>query len=360
MKRFLLLFSALFAVCAISQAATIDQVEALGKTQGVQAIDVLRVASSVSDGETFSIGIQVPATGVLTSDGTNVSDGDTVTVGSKTYTFKTTLTPSEGEVLMGPTADLSLQNFAFALNHDRATAGVNYQAAAANADVSAGSINSHALTVTARVVGSSSVASTETSSHLSWGASTLAGGTSTLATFEFDTAASPGAVTAGNIRVDVSAAATATAATTALTSTVNATTISGAKIAATRISANEVLFTAIVAGTDSNRLTAAETMAGSNNAWASSTFYGGLTPPLPFQTVRQVSRSANATEAALLTMHFPLGFTPANAAVQVRSSAGAMKAFDGTVAITGNRVDVNSTGTTNIASTDLVTVTASN
>lgn len=74
--------------------------------------------------------------GKLLSSGVAPSDGDTVVIGTKTYTFKTTLTPAEGEVLINTTAAAALLNLSRAINHLGA-ADTDYKCAAANADVTA-------------------------------------------------------------------------------------------------------------------------------------------------------------------------------------------------------------------------------
>jgi hypothetical protein len=121
------------------------------------------------------------ASGTLTSDNlADVSDGDTVTIGTKVYTFKTTLTvPAvEGQVKIAGTADGSLLNLIRAINHS-GTPGTDYNCAAANTKVSAAtSVTSHAFAVTALTDGTDShaVATTEVAATLSWGAAALAGG----------------------------------------------------------------------------------------------------------------------------------------------------------------------------------------
>jgi len=125
------------------------------------------------------------ATGTLTSDNTNVADGATVTIGSKVYTFKTALTPTEGEVLIGANADASLLNLIRAINHT-GTPNTDYKCAAANTQVTAASsVTSHAFAITAITAGTAgnAIATTETSSHLSWGGATLSGGSNNAATF---------------------------------------------------------------------------------------------------------------------------------------------------------------------------------
>lgn len=120
------------------------------------------------------------ATGVLTSDNTNVATTETVTIGTHVYTFKTALTPAANEVLIGVDADTSLTNLRSAIN-GTGTAGTDYAAnTPVNTDVTCGAVTAHAVTVTAisYSITNADIATTETSAHLSWGATTLTGGTS--------------------------------------------------------------------------------------------------------------------------------------------------------------------------------------
>lgn len=126
-----------------------------------------------------SITAAANATGTLTSDNTNVADGATVVIGSTTYTFRTALTPLDGEVLIGASADASLLNLIRAINHS-GTYGTDHSCVHAHPLVTAAtSVTSHAFAVTARASGTAgnAIASTETSAHLSWGGTTLASGT---------------------------------------------------------------------------------------------------------------------------------------------------------------------------------------
>lgn len=121
------------------------------------------------------------STGTLTWDNAaGPANNDTVTIGSKTYTFKTALTPTEGEVLLNGGGDAALLNLIRAINHS-GTPGTDYKCAAANTQVTAAtSVTSHAFAVTAIVPGISgdAIATTDTAANLSWGAATLTGGTS--------------------------------------------------------------------------------------------------------------------------------------------------------------------------------------
>ena len=132
----------------------------------------------------------VAATGTITSDNTNVSDADTVTIGSTVYRFKNTLAAAY-DVKIGASADATLLNLIKAINASGTAGTEYYTGTAAHPLVTAAtSVTAHAFAVTARAKGTAgnSIASTETSSHLSWGAATLAGGTgSAIASFVFTT-----------------------------------------------------------------------------------------------------------------------------------------------------------------------------
>jgi hypothetical protein len=117
------------------------------------------------------------ALGTLTASG-NVSNGHTVTIGSKTYTFETTLTDVDGNVDIGADAEESLANLYAAINLE-AGAGTKYATSTtAHPTVVADSKTATTLVVRAKASGSGgdSIATTETSSALSWGAATLASG----------------------------------------------------------------------------------------------------------------------------------------------------------------------------------------
>ena len=125
----------------------------------------------------------VAATGTLTSTGTEVTDGDTVTIGATTYRFKDTMAQANDVKRNGTTADTTLLALAKAINAS-GVAGTDYFAGTtANASVTASeTITSHKVNLTAKTAGAAgnSVATTETSSQLSFGAATLTGGADTV------------------------------------------------------------------------------------------------------------------------------------------------------------------------------------
>lgn len=119
------------------------------------------------------------ATGTLTSDTTAPSDDDTVVIGGITYTFKTALTGATHEVLIGASAAEALDNLKSAINAS-AGAGTTYGTGTlAHPSVTATTNTDTTQVVEALAAGTpgNSIATTEVSSHLAWGGSTLAGGT---------------------------------------------------------------------------------------------------------------------------------------------------------------------------------------
>jgi hypothetical protein len=122
------------------------------------------------------------ASGTITSNGTSVSDGDTVTIAGKTYTFKTTLTPAEGEVIIGADFGASMIRLYWAVNraspetHD----GVNYKIAVAHPLVTASTVSPYSIiTLTAKKSGilGNSITLAKSASTLTLSGSTLTGGT---------------------------------------------------------------------------------------------------------------------------------------------------------------------------------------
>lgn len=116
------------------------------------------------------------ATGTLTFTG-QPANGDTVTIGAKTYTFQTVLTNVDGNVFIGANLAASISNLAAAITLG-AGSGTAYAAATTlNTDVTA-TAGATTLVITAKVGGTSgnSITTTETSANASWGGATMSGG----------------------------------------------------------------------------------------------------------------------------------------------------------------------------------------
>lgn len=123
------------------------------------------------------------------------SDGDTVTIGSMTYTMKTTLGTTANQVLIGAAATNSLDNLKSAIN-GTGTPGTDYTAnTPVHPQVTAGTKTSSTLAVNPRdkAVTNASIATTETGANCSWGAATIASGVaSVIAAGTSTTAGAPG------------------------------------------------------------------------------------------------------------------------------------------------------------------------
>lgn len=120
----------------------------------------------------------VAATGFLTRTATNVANNDTVTLGSSVYTFKTTLTPANWEVLIGADASASLSNLRNAINNSGGTPGTDYVVPSANASATASAIVDTTLPLVAIATGTggNSIALAEASAQLTASGATLTGG----------------------------------------------------------------------------------------------------------------------------------------------------------------------------------------
>ncbi len=316
----------------------------------VPSMNVLRLASAVAEGETMTVGSHVfefdydgsvtagrlkidlsgaagaaAGTSTLTSNNTNVTDGDTVTIGSTVYRFKNTMSQAY-DVKIGADADASLLNLIRAINGSGTVGTDWFVGTAVHPTVSAAtSVTSHAFLITSKAKGTAqnAIATTDTATTLSWTGSTLANGADATG----DQAATIIAAQAGTLQ---------------------------SSYAFERPGANEVL----VRSKTSQTFPCTETLAGSNNAWAVATSYGGADAS---ERSNQIfSRVPNAAEVAIGRMHFPVGFTPVAALAAVRvTSTGVIKAHDGALILAAGRVTLDNTGSTDWATTDTVTVIAS-
>lgn len=110
---------------------------------------------------------------------------ETITIGTKVYTFKDTLSSNPlvaNQVKIGSTLTISLANLLYAINADdtQGYAGVKYSTGTvAHTQVVAVSSNATTITIRGRLMGTSlnTVATTETCASASWADTTLGGGT---------------------------------------------------------------------------------------------------------------------------------------------------------------------------------------
>lgn len=118
----------------------------------------------------------VAARGTLTvaGGGNKILDTNTVTLGTKVYTFKTALTPTEGEVLIGANDTAALLNLKNAILH-AGTPDTDYKCAVAHPTVTSISSDATTLIVEARTKGiiGNTIVSTETGGDLAWDGATL-------------------------------------------------------------------------------------------------------------------------------------------------------------------------------------------
>lgn len=140
---------------------------------GSGTITVIPPTNNTIDDSTMA----VKASGYVNSDGTIPADGDTVTINTTVYTFKTTLTPTEGQVLIGGSAAVALDNLKSAINHT-GVPGTAYSCAAAHATVEATTNTDTRQTVVARAYGTAanSYPLEVTDANMSVSAATMADG----------------------------------------------------------------------------------------------------------------------------------------------------------------------------------------
>lgn len=104
-------------------------------------------------------------------------DGETITIGGKTYTFQTTLTDIDGNVLIGNGAGATAQNLTNAINLGSGS-GTTYAASTTLHPTVSGQTITNGLRVRAKTKGAAgnSIAVSDTVSNGSWEGSTLSGG----------------------------------------------------------------------------------------------------------------------------------------------------------------------------------------
>jgi len=274
---------------AVTSSTITDDLEAIqakltdaAAVVAVAASKVLTVAATPAEGETVSIGgvtykarlealgIAVAATGILTSNNTEISDGDTVTIGTTVYQFKDTMAAAYDVKRDGTTADTTLANLVKAVNAT-GTAGVEYFAGTLiHPTVSAGAVTDHAITFTAKTAGA---AGNAIAKAVSAGAAELDwDGTGGFLTGGKDAQA------ANDVYVDTNAQGFIDNLVLAITDTTNrAANIAAGKYGtgtvinplatAVKASASTMTATAITAGVSGNLIAVAETLSNASSVW---------------------------------------------------------------------------------------------
>ena len=140
------------------------------------------VASSAQAPTTAAAPVDaVAATGTITDgNATNYDANETVTIGVKTYKFVTVIGTTEGNVLIGGSADASLNNLVNAINRDAVlgTPDTDYVVVSAHPTVTAAPVGANATVVTARVKGvlGNSIALSKVGAHGTVSGALLTGG----------------------------------------------------------------------------------------------------------------------------------------------------------------------------------------
>lgn len=121
----------------------------------------------------------VKATGALTFSGTG-SDGDTVTVGTRVYTFRA-VPALANEIDIGATLALSATNLIAAINGDAGAGTLYGTGTQAHSLVTALTGGAGVVNVTAKTggTGGNAIATTDSGTGASWASATLTGGTGT-------------------------------------------------------------------------------------------------------------------------------------------------------------------------------------
>lgn len=231
------------------------------------------------------------ATATLTSDATNVTDGDTVTIDTIVYRFKDTLAQAY-DVKIGASAAVTLDNLKAAINASGTAGTEYYDGTLVHPTVIAYTNTDTTQVIRARTIGTAanSIATTEASTHLSWGGATMSGGVATsAATITIDTITYTAVITLAEsigltaVPYQVLWVTSEAQFLTNLKAAINgtgliATTYSTGTdphptVYASTLTATTLLVASILSGTQGNSIATTETMA--NYAWGAATLASG-------------------------------------------------------------------------------------
>lgn len=274
---------------AITYGVPVAGVKATGTVTIVDYLKSILTAATQTLTVSGAITPASHAVGTLTSTGVVMLDAETVTIGSTVYRFKTVMSQAY-DVQLNALASISLDNLKAAINAS-GTPGTEYFAGTlAHPTVYATTNTDTTQALQARTPGTAanSIATTETSAFLSFGAVTLTGGVAgETATVDARTYTFVDALTetsgAAAIANQVLRGAATTNALDNLKSAINASagvgttfstgTTAHATVAATTKTATTLVVAAKTSGAAGNALAATETLA--NGAWGAATLAGG-------------------------------------------------------------------------------------
>ena len=342
----------------------LKHLECLHRAAGVAAVNVLHLTAPVWPGDTVTIGGRVYqcddhalptfspgnvgvhvfngyANATLNfDDQVNVQDGNTVTVGDKTYTFKDVLTDVDGYVKIGPTIDRSIYNLVAAMNvgypdliDPPAIYGELNDVGEGRGVAYAASMARNPANVHALHEGDFAIII----SH--W-----PGGTEGNSIALDATLAGTGDWVEGNVVSPVQppfAAQFSAALVAALNSD------PAGPVFAEQINVNEVLVWSRRHG--DVRLPCSASFSEEGNAWETATLLGGAVARdglMPLAGIRRVITAMEVTQGRL---HVVCAFSPVGALVQLRFGTGEHVAFDGIVEIQGRRVTIVASGAAFVA-----------
>ena len=128
-----------------------------------------------TDGNTQVLACTKPTNATSTITGAAPANSNTFVLNGKTYTFKTALTPAEGEILLGANATAAWLNAKNAINSGGVN-GTDYQVAAPHPTIQATASNSTTASIRAILPGAAGNLLTTTATGVTVTAATLAGG----------------------------------------------------------------------------------------------------------------------------------------------------------------------------------------
>lgn len=339
---------------ALALVPSADAATAKQNSAGARGINVLTLRTNANDGEKFTIGQntfefdlhpsnQITSGNIridLSTNGTQASQAitftnqvenrDTLTVNGRTYQFDATLTNTDGHVLIGASLAASISNLFSAINDSAiggAVDGTSYAAVTTpHSNVFASALTTTTLTLKSRATGmegNSLAISRAWATNFGFGAATtLSGG------------AGPNPATDPFLVTNI-------------VRTVNQS--NSVRVAAYVINTNQILFAQTYAGTGGH--TNGETIAGGD--FCTNGFFGGVIDE-PFFPVTIVSRQVQTNEMQLGNAHFVFGFAPRAVIVNVRGTNGVALAWDGVTTISGNRVTLDNSGSTDWGTNHLI------